>query len=346
MDKTIIITGAGLSSDLVIYVKAGVILKSFDFVLEFININLSTETNHVPYEKEGNVKVTDRVFVYGTLLKGEYYHHIIKDQVKSVVPATIRGWMFDLGPYPAIVEGSGYIHGQIIELHDPDKAFQSMDLLEGYHDAHSPLNEYERVYTEAWTNDHQVMKCQVYRYPDDRKINLIKKYPLILNGNWKQRKVEPWHLYFAYGSCMNRQSFSQNVPKYKVVGKAELENYRVGFTRRSKNWNDRGVADILYETGSVTEGVLYLIPHYHLKDLDIREGAGEHLINPAYRRILVNIKIDNLTIPAYTYEVVQREKNEIPPSEEYARTIIEGAALLSNSYLNRLVKKIERLRDS
>ena len=40
-------------------------------------------------------------------------------------------------------------------------------------------------------------------------------------------------LYFAYGSCMNRNSLAQTVGRFSVIGPARLNGYRLRFDRRA-----------------------------------------------------------------------------------------------------------------
>ena len=70
-----------------------------------------------------------RVFVYGTLMRGGRYHHLIA-HCRFVGKARAAGYaLFDLGPYPAMVEGSGSVSG---ELYDVDAGtLLSLDELEG-----------------------------------------------------------------------------------------------------------------------------------------------------------------------------------------------------------------------
>lgn len=68
------------------------------------------------------------VFTYGTLKRGYRNHHYLKNS-KFICEASIDGfYMFDLGKYPGIYEGSGVIYGEIYEVDDDE--LREMDLLE------------------------------------------------------------------------------------------------------------------------------------------------------------------------------------------------------------------------
>ncbi|MFV9510057.1 gamma-glutamylcyclotransferase [Tepidibacillus sp. LV47] len=285
--------------------------------------------------------MTNKVFVYGTLREGEVNHDLIQLYVKSVKKATMKGWMVNVGHYPAVVTGSGIVKGELIELTNPEEAFRVMDELEEYYGKNSKLNYYERIKTTVITDEGKKEDCEVYVFPEREKEDLTRKYPLIVNGDWKRRNQKTHILYFAYGSCMSRNSFREDVPEFEVIGRAVLENYQVAFTRYSDQ-RKGGVADILYTPGSVMEGVLYLVPTEYLKNLDAREGATAK--NLAYQRITVHVKIDGIELPVYTYEVVNKSDKEIAPSDEYMGLIIDGSDLLSEEYRKVLMEKMVDLR--
>ncbi|MFS1512823.1 gamma-glutamylcyclotransferase family protein [Chengkuizengella sp. SCS-71B] len=149
--------------------------------------------------------------------------------------------------------------------------------------------------------------------------------------------------YFAYGSCMNRSSFKGTVHEFEVLGRAELMNYKVAFTRESDKWGKGGIADILFTPDHVMEGILYLLPNHLIPDLDRRERAGEEFIHPMYRRINVSVLFNGVEIKAFTYEVINKEDSEIAPSEKYKNAIIAGTDLLSSNYASNLRAHMSQL---
>lgn len=142
--------------------------------------------------------------------------------------------------------------------------------------------------------------------------------------------------YFAYGSCMDPDSFSYTVdPRYfEVVGAAVLRDYTLAFTLYSGN-RDGGVADVIPSSGDYVEGVLYNLRSEALPPLDEREGVSVGL----YEQQTIAVECNNNTIEAMTYMVVQKSPVEIPPSTAYAQLIYNGAVqYLSFSYRKKLVK--------
>lgn len=281
------------------------------------------------------------VFVYGTLKRGQSNHQLIKHYIASVTPAAVRGWLYNLGPYPAVVEGSGWVYGELVEFLPEfvEEAFQSMDQLEGVNHARPTSDLYERITTKAVTMDGESVSCEMYRYPNTRKEELSLD-ELLPSGLWPQGSGQDRVPYVAYGSCMSEASFAKTVAGYQMVGRVEIPGYRVAFTRYSIG-RSGGVADLIPAIREVAEGILYLIPQDQMETLDRREGAPL-----CYRRIPVPIVCDGLFFPAITYEVTSKLAQEVPPHRDYADIIMEGAKALSLKYAETLQKRIEELQNA
>ncbi len=126
--------------------------------------------------------------------------------------------------------------------------------------------------------------------------------------------------YFAYGSNLLSRVFDEVCPGSRPVGPAMLRGYRLAFTRRSTVWQS-GVADIVAAPGMFTWGMVYIIDEDGLAALDKKEGCGS-----AYDRIEVDVQLeDRSTVKAITYTVIDKAAQEIPPSDAYFGTLLEGA---------------------
>ncbi|WCN36820.1 gamma-glutamylcyclotransferase [Aneurinibacillus uraniidurans] len=276
----------------------------------------------------------NKAFVYGTLCKGESNHHVVSPFVQSTSEATIQGWLYHLPyGYPTMIPGAGKVSGQLLELRDVPAALAAMDWLEGY-EANCPDNEYERIVTTVVTEDGQTHDCYVYIYPDRHQNRLEPDAIFLPAGDWRAyQRGEAWEMYFAYGSCMNRDSFAVDVPVYRVLSRAVLDDYRIGFTHYSAYKWQGGVADVLPASGRQTEGVLYAIPADLLPALDRREGVKAGI----YERIMVEVKVENRMVQAWTYTVVNKQP-DMAPSPAYRDTIIAGSDLLSEGYMQELTR--------
>lgn len=111
-----------------------------------------------------------RIFVYGSLKRGERLHGALQDSTFIGV-GNINGTLFDLGPYPAVVlEGESRVGGEIFEATDP--VVRDLDRIEGH------PHYYKRERVKELTTDQDVW---VYFLP--RK-NLHKGARRITNGMW------------------------------------------------------------------------------------------------------------------------------------------------------------------
>jgi gamma-glutamylcyclotransferase (GGCT)/AIG2-like uncharacterized protein YtfP len=121
-----------------------------------------------------------RVFVYGTLLTGESNHRIAAPFVRSVEPGAVRGTLYDVGPYPALVVGGeddGTVAGEWLTVTEP--GLRAMDALEEYYGPGDPRNDYERV---RITDLDGVRSGWVYVWTDSRGC------PKIASGSWRAHR--------------------------------------------------------------------------------------------------------------------------------------------------------------
>lgn len=75
----------------------------------------------------------ERVFVYGTLRKGDFNHPLIT-RVGGIFVGTewIDGYqMYHLGGFPGVVRGKGKVFGEVYVLPMPKYALKRLDRLEG-----------------------------------------------------------------------------------------------------------------------------------------------------------------------------------------------------------------------
>ena len=118
-----------------------------------------------------------QVFVYGTLLKGEYNNYLLEEsELKG--DASITGFvMHCLGSYPAItpVEGADVpVLGEVWEI--TPETFARLDRLEGYPHFYDRV-EVETPFGTAWA----------YFIED---IEREEPANVILSGSWRQHRSE------------------------------------------------------------------------------------------------------------------------------------------------------------
>lgn len=127
---------------------------------------------------------TIKVFVYGTLRKGERNHHYLKKAELLEESCWTYGTMIDTGHgYPALLPSeSNKVIGELYLIHPQE--LKRLDKLEGYEEGQRN-NLYERVVQPIYTSSEQI-DAFVYIMNDDCKNNRI-----IPSGNWKNRTSRP-----------------------------------------------------------------------------------------------------------------------------------------------------------
>ncbi|HUM43858.1 MAG TPA: gamma-glutamylcyclotransferase [Fervidobacterium sp.] len=131
--------------------------------------------------------------------------------------------------------------------------------------------------------------------------------------------------YFAYGSCVNVESFKGTLKNaeceadFHICGVGRLNGYRLAFTRRSTNWGGC-VLDVIDSADDYVLGVVYDIPEEAVSALDRREGAPH-----CYRREDgFKIELGFEQVDVFTYTVVDKALKEFKPSADYFNLVYRG----------------------
>jgi gamma-glutamylcyclotransferase (GGCT)/AIG2-like uncharacterized protein YtfP len=133
--------------------------------------------------------MADHLFLYGTLrpdlARGELA--ALVQPLRSLGQATMRGRLYDLGPYPAAVlddAADSQLVGQVVALPDDPALLARLDAYEGF-DPHRPAESlYLRVRREATLGDGRVLDCWVYAY--NRHPGAAPQVPSGDYADWKR----------------------------------------------------------------------------------------------------------------------------------------------------------------
>ncbi len=127
-----------------------------------------------------------------------------------------------------------------------------------------------------------------------------------------------------------------------ALGSATLQNYRLGFNRRSQH-RDCGVLDIVRTPGSVVHGVLYQLP-WRLSDL---LDEREEIPTRGYRREVITVTHGDRTVKdVRTYVVVDKLPQELAPNDWYFNVVMRGATTcgLPEDYCWKLFNHMYKLQ--
>jgi gamma-glutamylcyclotransferase (GGCT)/AIG2-like uncharacterized protein YtfP len=134
------------------------------------------------------------IFVYGTLRSGEANAWCFQKAILRSLPARLQNAMlFDLGPYPMIVENGApegakfCVVGELVEVTPAHYAstLRVLDQLEGVDPGRidSPRTLYRRVPREVRLEDESFVMAWVYIGRED----LARRGRFVESGDWKHR---------------------------------------------------------------------------------------------------------------------------------------------------------------
>lgn len=104
-----------------------------------------------------------RVFVYGTLKRGQIREAMWPQTPIEILPAKTQGVLYDLGSYPAMIAGSDQVVGEVwrFAAEQMPETLRVLDQIEDYRDASDDL--YKRVIVDCGVNG-KFVQAYTYHY--------------------------------------------------------------------------------------------------------------------------------------------------------------------------------------
>ena len=119
------------------------------------------------------------VFVYGTLKRHGNRHHLWPYPPSRIVSTRIKGFLYDMGPYPALcLPGTDWIAGERWELAPEDlgEMLRALDEIEGH--AQRPDDLYRRCVVDCYDEDGSVHPAYTYQFAQpDRLVDARRIEP-------------------------------------------------------------------------------------------------------------------------------------------------------------------------
>ncbi|MFP4614229.1 MAG: gamma-glutamylcyclotransferase family protein [Thiohalorhabdus sp.] len=132
--------------------------------------------------------------------------------------------------------------------------------------------------------------------------------------------------YLAFGSNLHPLRLGERVPSARLVGRVDLDGYRLAFHKRGQDGSGKG--DLVYtgDPGDRALGALFEIDDREKPDLDAVEGEG-------YRDERMEVTVAGRTYSAFVYRGEDDFIDpDLPPYRWYRDIIWHGARYLGASW--------------
>lgn len=133
---------------------------------------------------------TNLVFVYGSLMKGEFNHHLLKD-AEFVGEGSIYGKMYSLIYYPAVVHSKvKQVYGEVYRV--SEDTLKNLDELEGYRESLDKGMYLRRTTKCTLFETGEVIKVSYYIWGSKYLPFMAEKYPEKVRWHREREKDEEW----------------------------------------------------------------------------------------------------------------------------------------------------------
>lgn len=106
------------------------------------------------------------IFVYGLLKRGFRLakHPVLEAARQEIRAARVRGELYDLGEYPGLRRGEGWVEGEVHRFSRIGEILKLMDEMEGYHPQAPEKGLYVREMVKANFDSGEACRAWTYYY--------------------------------------------------------------------------------------------------------------------------------------------------------------------------------------
>ncbi len=148
--------------------------------------------------------VTDGLFVYGTLMRGEPRFEVVKRfGIECALLARAHGRLLDLGDFPGLIDlatTDSLVDGEFLRVRDFGGAVQELDRIEGFRGFGQADSLFARTLMDVDVGDGRIRRAWAYRHAREREGDKV-----IASGSWRKR-------------CGRRDEFLRSLVAAHVVG--------------------------------------------------------------------------------------------------------------------------------
>ena len=119
-----------------------------------------------------------RLFVYGTLMRGGAMHRLLEREAEYLGPGWVRGRLYRVDDYPGLVPGGGpgdRVWGECYRLKAPARTLARLDAYEGCASGQAGRPEYRRERLPVHLETGAVLPAWVYVYR--RPVHALRRIP-------------------------------------------------------------------------------------------------------------------------------------------------------------------------
>ena len=217
------------------------------------------------------VSVNNRVFVYGTLLKGLERQGCMEDS-EYLGPALLEADLHDLGAYPGIRKGDGNVIGELYLVNE--QVLRRLDDIEGYTgDDSDSLFTREKVIVRLFaTGEQSAALTYFYNSPPNN---------LVTHGDYRRHRLQQdgekaWIL--VYGSNLSRERLFRRVGNVSEFKKGHVEGFRLAFNKQASNGREV-YANIVWQGDNARcPAIACQLDPEQIGHLDSYEGVPSHYL--------------------------------------------------------------------
>ncbi len=139
--------------------------------------------------------------------------------------------------------------------------------------------------------------------------------------------------YFAFGSNMDKQQMEKRTQESSKRQKGLMTDWELVFNKINNKQKSTGFANIVPESGSIVEGIIYEVSEDAIRILDDYEGVPK-----AYHKKIMLVENNNKEFVDCLVYIANhsRTDNSLKPTKEYLDHLLEGKEFLSENYFSEL----------